>query len=158
NVSVIFWISSTFCSSVATTSLMNLMLMIGISLAFCSDVARARGGRGAVVGLRNSGSGEAFGKRLECVGLPEEVCDAVLVGRVHLDVGDLAVPDRVDAARRKQVVQPLDGAVAAVRLDDPVVADRPERDVVDVDPDLHQRAEEREHLVGSVLDAREGVV
>ena len=34
NVSVIFSISSFFCSSVATTSLMNLMLMIGMSLAF----------------------------------------------------------------------------------------------------------------------------
>ncbi len=36
NVSVSFSISSAFCSSVATTSLMNLTLMIGISLAFWS--------------------------------------------------------------------------------------------------------------------------
>src|SRR5256885_1135877 len=57
-------------------------------------------------------------KRLQLVRAPEVVVDAVLVGRVHLDVLDPPVADRVNAARREQVLPPVHVAVAAMRLDD----------------------------------------
>src|SRR5437763_257856 len=97
-------------------------------------------------------------ERLQLVGAPEVVVDTVLVGGVHLDVLDLPVADRVDAARREEVLPAVHVAVAAVRFDDAVVADRPERDVVDVDPGPHQRAEERDYFLGAVLHTRERMV
>ena len=89
---------------------------------------------------------------------PHVPVDAVLVGRVYLNVLDLPVLDLVRGAGREQVLHALGRAVSVVLLHHRAVVELAEVHVVHGDAGLEQVAEERHDIVGALHRGGQRVV